>query len=160
MSLRDSHHRALESHDLSGEGIVSGSHTFFFDHTRTWRVSQDERSAQCRDHLRDNTNIHALIYSNKANMKGWLWRSNDIRGTSGHKSSWHLSYRWGKTTINLTQEICSYRWWKPDPPAPQRGTKIIIIIIINNNYYYDINDNDNNNNNNYNSSNIDNNNDS
>ena len=25
--------RALQAHDLSGEGINSGSHTYFFDHT-------------------------------------------------------------------------------------------------------------------------------
>ena len=43
---------------------------------------------------------HALIYSNKANMKGWLWRPNDIRVPWGPKASWHLSYRWGKTTKN------------------------------------------------------------
>ena len=34
-----------------------GSHTYFFDHTRTWRVSPDEWSAQCRGHLRDSTNM-------------------------------------------------------------------------------------------------------
>ena len=32
--------RALESHDLSGKGIDSGSHTYFFDHTRTWWASR------------------------------------------------------------------------------------------------------------------------
>ena len=41
--------------------------------------------------------IHALIHSNKINMKGWLWWLNDIRGPCGSKSSWHLSYGWGKT---------------------------------------------------------------
>ena len=49
--------RALQSHDLSGEGINSGSHTYFFDHTKTWRASPDEGSAQCRGHFRDNTNM-------------------------------------------------------------------------------------------------------
>ena len=44
------------SHDLSGERIHSGSHTYFFDHTRTWRVSPDEWSAQVRGHLQDSTN--------------------------------------------------------------------------------------------------------
>ena len=34
-----------------------GSHTYFFDHTRTWRASSDEWSAQCWGHLRDNTNM-------------------------------------------------------------------------------------------------------
>ena len=29
--------------------------------------------------------IHTPIHSNKANMKGWLWRPNDIRGPCGCK---------------------------------------------------------------------------
>ena len=87
-----------------------------FDHTRTWRhMSTDEGSAQCRGHLRGNTNkkydntIHAPIHSNKANMKGWLRRPNDSRGPCGPKASWHLSYRWRKTPKNLTQETCPDR---------------------------------------------------
>ena len=40
--------RALESLGLSGEAITCGSHTYFFDHTRTWRASSDEWSAQYR----------------------------------------------------------------------------------------------------------------
>ena len=54
--------------------------------------------------------IHTIRASNKANMKGWLWRLNDILGPCGAKASWHLSSRWGKTPKNpeknLTQEIC------------------------------------------------------
>ena len=53
--LRDS--RALQSHDLSGEGINFGPHTYFFDHPRTLSASPDEGSVQCRGHLRDNTNM-------------------------------------------------------------------------------------------------------
>ena len=58
---------------LSGEVINCGSNTYFFDHTRTWRASPDEWSAQCRGHLRDNLNIkddthHSLIHSNKGDM--------------------------------------------------------------------------------------------
>ena len=34
-----------------------GSHTYFFDHTRTWRASLDEWSAKCRGHLRNSTNM-------------------------------------------------------------------------------------------------------
>ena len=41
--------------------------------------------------------VHAPIYCNKANMKEWLWRPNDIWGPCGPKVSWHLFYRWGKT---------------------------------------------------------------
>ena len=88
-----------------GEKIIYGSHTHFFDYRRTWRASKDEGWAQCRGHLRDNETwktiltIDASIHSNKVNMKGWLWRLNDIRGTCGPKASWHLSCRWGKNSI-------------------------------------------------------------
>ena len=49
--------RAFQSHDLSGEGINLWITYILFDHTRTWRASPDEGSAQCRGHLRDNTNM-------------------------------------------------------------------------------------------------------
>ena len=67
--------RALQSYGLSREGIKLWITYILFDHTRTWRASSDEESAQCRGHLRDNANIkddtiHAPIHANKANMKG------------------------------------------------------------------------------------------
>ena len=40
-----------------GRELNYGSHTYLFDHTRTWRPSPDEWSAQCRGHLRDSTNM-------------------------------------------------------------------------------------------------------
>ena len=40
-----------------GRELNYGSHTYFFDHTRTWRASPDEWSAQCRGNLRDSTNM-------------------------------------------------------------------------------------------------------
>ena len=43
------------------------------------------------------SDTYTLIHSNKANIKWWLWRTNDIRGLCGPKVSWHLSYRWAKT---------------------------------------------------------------
>ena len=49
--------RALQSHDLSGEGIKLWITYILFDHTRTLRASPDEWSAQCRGHLRDSTNM-------------------------------------------------------------------------------------------------------
>ena len=49
--------RALQSDDLLGRELIVGSHTYFFDHTRTWRASPHEGSAQCRGHLRESTNI-------------------------------------------------------------------------------------------------------
>ena len=40
-----------------GRELNYGSHTYFVDHTRTWRAFPDEWSAQCRGHLRDSTNM-------------------------------------------------------------------------------------------------------
>ena len=37
--------------------LTFGPRTNFFDHTRTWRASPDEGSAEYRGHLRDNTNM-------------------------------------------------------------------------------------------------------
>ena len=85
-----------------GRELNNGSHTYFFDHTRTWRASPDEWSA-----LRGATSEtaqtwktiqikHTLSHPNKANMEWWR-RSNDIRGPWGPKVSWQLSYKWGKT---------------------------------------------------------------
>ena len=79
--------QTLQSHDLSGAGSNSGSHTYFYDHTGTWMASPDEGSAQCRGHPSETRRTwktihisHAPIHSNKENMKWWLWRPNDIRG--------------------------------------------------------------------------------
>ena len=66
---------ALQSHDLSGEGISCGSHTYFCDHTRTWRASLDEWSAQCQATsettwtLKTINTSHSLIHYNKADMR-------------------------------------------------------------------------------------------
>ena len=68
--------RALQSHDLSGEGINSGSHTYFFDHTRTWRASPDEGTAQCRGHLRDNANMKDDSHHSRTPfiLTRWIWK--------------------------------------------------------------------------------------
>ena len=55
---------------------------------------------------------HAPVHSNKANMKGWLWQPNYIRGTCRPKTSCHLCYRWGKTPKNPT---CPERGLNPGP---------------------------------------------
>ena len=66
--------------------------------------------------------IHAPIHSNKANMKGWLWWPNNIRGSLGTKPSWHLSYRWGgKTRKNLTHETCLDRGSNPGKLSDRRA---------------------------------------
>ena len=43
------------------------------------------------------TTLDAPIHSNKANMKGWFRRQNDIRRSCGPEASWYLPYRWIKT---------------------------------------------------------------
>ena len=46
------------------------------------------------EHARLYTPItHSLIHSNKVNIKGWLWRPNNIRGPYSPKVSWHFPYR-------------------------------------------------------------------
>ena len=99
--------RALHSHDLSGERINSGSHFLTTqghgdpprmrdqlnvgatsETTRTWKTLHT---------------IHSHIHSNKANMKWWLWRPNDIRGPWGPNVFWNLSDTWGKTPTNTAQ---------------------------------------------------------
>ena len=78
---------------------------------------------------------HKLIHSNKANMKWWLWRPNDIRETCGTKVSWHLSYRWGKTpktphTGNLSrpeiESVPAARQAWILPHFPQRWTLFLL----------------------------------
>ena len=104
-----------------GRELIYGSHIYFFDHTRTWKASPDEWSAQCRGHLRDSTNMkdnthqaHTHSHPNKANMEWWLRCPNDGRGPWGPKVSWHLSDRWGKTQKKET----SPRKPVPTGPAP------------------------------------------
>ena len=78
--------------------------------------------------------FHSLIHSNKADMKGWLWCPDDIRGPCGPKASWHLSYRWGKTPKNphpgnLSRpgiESGPAAWQaRMLPPAPQGWTEVL-----------------------------------
>ena len=102
------------------------SHTYCFDHTRTWRASPDEWSAQCRGRLRDSTNMRQYTPSrhchpNKANMEWWWRRPNDIRGPWGHKVSWHLSYRWGKPPKKPRPGNLSRPGIEPGPAEWQAG---------------------------------------
>ena len=70
--LWDSRPRALQSHDLSGEGITCGSYTYFFEYSRTWRASSEVWSARAtsetRRMLETIHSIHSHIHSNKADM--------------------------------------------------------------------------------------------
>ena len=46
------------SHDLSGGGISCGSYTYISDHTRTWKASPDDWSAQFRSHPETLKTMH------------------------------------------------------------------------------------------------------
>ena len=130
--------RALQNHDLSEEGINFGSHTYFFlktqGHGGPLRMRDQLNAGATSERTRTCKTIHTIdapIYSNKAYIKGWLWRPNDIRGPCGPKASWHLSYTWGKTPKNphpgnlSRPEIVSEpaaRQARMLPPVPQRWT--------------------------------------
>ena len=95
--------RALKNHYLSGEGI-----NLWITYLLFWPLKDMGGPPRLRDQLNTGAisetvqtwkTVHTrytLIYSNKANMKWWLWRSNDIGGHCGPKVSLHLSYRRGK----------------------------------------------------------------
>ena len=106
--------RALQSHDLSGERINSGSHIL---HT-FWTTQGHGGPPRMRDKLnfgatseRKQTSktthtIHARIHFNKANMKGWLWWQNYIRGVGLKLPDICLTGE-EKPRKNYTQETCS-----------------------------------------------------
>ena len=54
-----------------GRELNCESHTYFFDHTRTWRAFPDEWSAQCRGHLRDSTNVKDKIHPVTPTRRIW-----------------------------------------------------------------------------------------
>ena len=133
--------RALQTHDLSGEGINFGSHAYFFWPHKDmvglpgWGISSmPGLPPRQHEHERPIHIIHALIHSNIMNMKGWVGRPNDIRGPCGPKASWHLSYRWEKTPKKPHQGNLSWPEIEPGPaawqarmlpPATQRWTFFI-----------------------------------
>ena len=118
-----------------GRVLISGSHTYFFDHTRTWRASPDGISSMpgppLRQHkherqytpsthsVKPTTVLYSVIIAKKANMEWWLRRPNDIRGPWEPKVSWHLSYRWGKTPKKPHPENLSRPGTEPGPAACQ-----------------------------------------
>ena len=73
------------------ERELTMNHIHIFVTTQGLEVSPDEGSAQCRGQLQDNTNMKddklnsRTHFSNKVDMKGWLWRPNDIRDFVGLK---------------------------------------------------------------------------
>ena len=122
--------RALQSHDLSGEGINSGSHTYFyFDHTKDMEglpgsglSSMPGPPPRQHGHERRTIHtIHAAIHFNKANMKEWLWRLNDIRGSCGLKLPDICLTGEETPRKNLTHETCPDRGSNLDPLRDRRA---------------------------------------
>ena len=93
---------ALQSHDLSGEGIKLWiTYILFWPHKDMeghsgWVISPmpGPPSRQHKHERQYTPSTHC--HPNKANMEWWLRRPNDIRWLWGHIVSWHWSYRWGK----------------------------------------------------------------
>ena len=72
-----------------GRELNYGSHTYFFEHTKTWRASRmsDQPNAGATSETAQTWKTihtkHTLSHPNKANMGRWLRRPNDIRGPGG-----------------------------------------------------------------------------
>ena len=139
-----------EPRPVGGRKLISGSHKYVPDHTRTWRASPHDRSVQCRGHFRDSTNMKDITHQahtqpSQQGEYGLMITTAkcDTLGPWGLKVSWHLSYRWGKTPkkphpVNLSRpgiEPGPDAWQaRMLPFAPQRWTRITFIIqIVNSN---------------------------
>ena len=98
-----------------GKELNYGSHTYFFDHTRTWRASRmsDQPNSGATSETAQTWmtihNKHTLSHPNKANMEWWLRRPNDIRGSWGLKFPDICLTGDEKPRKNLTQETSPYR---------------------------------------------------
>ena len=137
--------RALQSYDLSGEGINSGSRTYFFDHTRTWRTSPDEGSLNTwvtSETTRTWKTIHSThtpIHSNKVNMRGWQLGQMILGNLVGLKLP-SICFTGEEKPRKITHlgnlsrpgiEPGPSAWQaRMLPPAPERWTLSLIIIII------------------------------
>ena len=126
--------RALQSHDLSVEGIKLWIiHILFWPHKDMkglpWWVISSMPGPPLRQHKHERRytpGTHSFIPTRR------IW-NDDYGGQNGSKVSWHLSYRWGKTSPgNLSQlgikpgtsakQACMLL------PVPQWWTKILIIL--------------------------------
>ena len=118
--------RALQSHDLSGEGLKPWiTDILFWPHKDMeglpGSVISPMPGPPPRQHKHERQYTPSTHPFNKANMEWWWRRPNDIRGPCGPKGSRHLSYRWGKTRDNLTQETCPDRGSNPGPLRDKRA---------------------------------------
>ena len=105
-----------------GRELNYGSHTYFFDHTRTCRASPDELSAQCRGYLRDNTNMTDDTQPFFVTRR--RWKNDDgqmIFGDLGGLKFPDICLTGEeKPRKNLTQETCPDRRSHPGPLRDKR----------------------------------------
>ena len=115
---------ALQIHGLSGEGINSGSHTYFLTtqgHGKPPRMKDQLNAGATSETTRTWKTIHhsRTYHANKVNMIGCLWRPNDIWGSCEPNASWNLSYKWGKTPKKPHPGNLSRPGIEPGPAAWQ-----------------------------------------
>ena len=136
--------RALQSHDLSGEGIKLGiTYILFWPHKDMeglpgWVVSPMPGSPP-RQHKYERQytpSTHSVIPTRR------IWNDADdgqmiFGDLGGPKISWHLSYRWGKAPKKTHPGNLSRPGIEPGPAAwqdrvltlaPQRWTPISVIV--------------------------------
>ena len=139
--------RALQSHDLSGEGIKLWlTYILFWPHKDTeglpgWVISpMPGPPPKQHKHERQYTpNTHSVSHPNKANMEWWIRRLFFIfGGLGGPKVSWHLSYMWGKPPKKHHPGNLFRPGIEPGPAAgqarmlplgPQRWTTLFSLIL-------------------------------
>ena len=111
-----------------GREVTFGSHTYFLEHTRAWRVSPHEGSAQCRGHLRDSTNrkddthqAHTHSFQQgeyEMVIMAAKWYSGTFVGLKFPNICPKGEEKSRKT---LTQETCPDRGSKPGPLRDKRA---------------------------------------
>ena len=111
-----------------GRELNYRSQTYFFDHTRTWRASPDEWSAQWRGHLRDSTNLKDNTHQayTPSNQQGeYEMMIATAKWYSGTLGAWSfltfvLQVR-KNPEKNFTQETCPDRGSNPGPLRDKRA---------------------------------------
>ena len=122
--------QALQSHDLSGEGINSGSHTYIFDHTTTttleglpgWMISPmpGPPPREYKHERRDTPSTHPFVLTRRR------WKDDyDGQMIFGDLVDLKLPEICltgeEKPRTNLTQETCPERGSNPGPLRDRRA---------------------------------------
>ena len=107
-----------------GRELNYGSHTYFFDHTRTCRASPNEWSALCRGHLRDSINMKDNTHQahTQAFQQGeYGMMITTAKWYSGTLRAWSCLTFVLQVRKNPTQETCPDRGSNPGPLRDKRA---------------------------------------